>query len=430
MDPSILEMIKTSFPRWDDKIIQELIPVLEKHGIVDISDFKYISYTDLTVVLNTVQAKKLLECFNRKSSVAVSCVLIVLLPGSPENVPVCMNATSIGGSPGTSGSHQGSLSMGKYWHLKILGMHAILLPGSPENAAISMSATSPTTSYPSTSSPAIQPASGFTIKWHLVPNKVMKVLDDNVKPCPRIRHEFVRALMNQVVAAVAKPSKVFLNNVAVTVVRRYPKAFEDQIGNDVIGSGTYSFLKSLMDRRDNLNRNPGVASRTAELASVEKKSKRKLSDSYGCINWQPPSNILPEELVEFQKQLKDSTDEATTKQLMEKCFTDQRELINAKASVSDIMDIYPKLCTMDGIFIHFELLVGKDCLQKLSDGIKAKGKLLVSYFTGHNYKNAEQMKGVTANTDILKSIIIMLMIHFGEDKDVMFPNSEVLFGCT
>src|SRR6218665_1019191 len=107
-------------------------------------------------------------------------------------------------------------------------------------------------------------------------------------------------------AIASNPGRRQLRELAERIVVKYPDSLRDQIGNDLVGSGSDSIFFQLEERLNNLNRGKGSARKrlidAPELPVAKKPFHR---DHYGCVSWQPPVPAGEEEcLREKQARLK------------------------------------------------------------------------------------------------------------------------------
>jgi hypothetical protein len=66
--------------------------------------------------------------------------------------------------------------------------------------------------------------------------------------------------------------------------------------------------------------------------------------------------------------------------LMRLTFPFQRVLINAKATMADLQNEWPILCTTRGLFMHFFLLMEIDLQKQLSKSLEEKPQPILNFF--------------------------------------------------
>lgn len=255
------------------------------------------------------------------------------------------------------------------------------------------------------------------------------------------RQKLVRKIIDQVFRHSQSPRKADLRVVAQQIVQLYPKTFEDKIGDVVVGSGEETLLMQLTSRRDNLNRSPDVTQFKRSLTGQDRPPKKKPSDSYGCINWQPQ---VPEDLAEATTCRQEMTEAcskppsqwnlARLKHAMQVTFPLQRQGINGGSTITNLKQTWPFLFVREGIAWHYEQLMGRNCHETLLESLQDKaGKLLRYLFTVEAVKNhplASLAEEITEDQDqdqrsILPGVMVALLRQFEEPIESVFILVEV-----
>lgn len=287
----------------------------------------------------------------------------------------------------------------------------------------------------------------FAINWGAIPNHIMAYLQTKQRPPPNVRNKFIRVIMDQVQCVSRNPHKQQISEIAHQIVSKYPSSFVDKLGGDVIGTGQYSLVKAMVDRRDNLNRCSSIQSKKRELQSEAgtPNVKRRPADSYGCLNWQPTIPKQDARIIASKQYLKDvmestEKDGNKVKEAMNITFPFQRQLINANATVTRIEEEWPYLLTEDGILQHFQILLDIDALTTVKNMVTQKMGKIIKFLSQQSTPQGNEMrillnqskeasKEQGTQKGLLVASILMLMIYFKEDKSVLFPLKEVRFEC-
>ncbi|CDQ75791.1 unnamed protein product [Oncorhynchus mykiss] len=129
------------------------------------------------------------------------------------------------------------------------------------------------------------------------------------------------------------------------MVLTYPKAFQDVIEGEIVGSGHDSLTKQLQSQVENLKRgNTTLSLRRQSRESEDPPSKRICLDSYDCINWQP-GQLPANETTETQKNTQEDVQKQKQRQqdyckenivFAKKTFYSQRKDIMCGMETSDI----------------------------------------------------------------------------------------------
>lgn len=194
----------------------------------------------------------------------------------------------------------------------------------------------------------------FQMPFDKFPPIVMKHCKEGSRPNPEERSHVVRIIAYEISLLVKKPGKKNLEIIASKLVKQYPKTFGDEIANNPFGNGYASFLNSLIQRFDNMNRTKRT-SLVAMLSETQKKAKKR------CINYQP-DNLPNEETENTQKEkklwlqnhfpLKDQN-EKKVNETMSTTFASQRLTINTVKLVEEAILEWPYLTFKKYLLQHF-----------------------------------------------------------------------------
>src|SRR6218665_126735 len=110
----------------------------------------------------------------------------------------------------------------------------------------------------------VSPASGLTsptgrllvdfqVPWNKMPPALLLALRNKVRPEPKLRREMICIVCADVHAIASNPGRRQLRELAERIVVKYPDSLRDQIGNDLVRSGSDSIFFQLEERLNNLN---------------------------------------------------------------------------------------------------------------------------------------------------------------------------------
>lgn len=293
-------------------------------------------------------------------------------------------------------------------------------------------------------------AHDFIVPWENMPKDLMKLLEENKRPSPSLRRQMIRIVTDSIQKITEKPGKKALAIIARKMINDYSAALADTLCGEVVGEGYSSLLKQMEVRFDNLNRtNPlnilrrAVKHQEEKSPSGDKKRKLGVADCYGCVNWQPPS--LPVHETEATQKLKKSTmleialtntksiDMALVKKLLQETYYTLRKQINNGDSIVNIKKEWPLLFSREGIYDHFESLVGFDIFQKLTNSVASKGFRIISYLKSisNTKKHKENFQQWIAKLDLhgndpdLSILLCLLMVYFDENIQDLFITVDV-----
>lgn len=289
----------------------------------------------------------------------------------------------------------------------------------------------------------------FEIQWDKMSKTLTNSLKKSVRPSPRDRRAMIRMVCDDILKVDANPKRKNLSVIAERIVAAYPKSFVDDIGGEIIGSGSASVLRQLENRINNFKRSdkslPFSACASSSLASTsdeegEHKPKRaKVQDSYGCINWQPKElppgedETTQKDKVIALKQMysadRDTWDMDIISSHMDSLYFTIRTQINSKCMTIDaLLEEYPFLMEDSTMMRHFKKLVGIELKATLEESIEGKGQRILRYLKQVSRQSStrgalkvafEQLNDAKlAAQDCspeLPGLLLLLATYFGED---------------
>ncbi|KAG8176820.1 hypothetical protein JTE90_003448 [Oedothorax gibbosus] len=303
----------------------------------------------------------------------------------------------------------------------------------------------------------------FAIPWENLDHELIKSLEEGNRPSPSLRRKMIRTVADAIQKITEKPGKMALGIIARKMVNKYPSSLADSLCGEIVGEGYSSIHKQMEVRFDNLNRTSPFNLMRRKVKHQEESpsvNKRKLgvSDCYGTVNWQPPS--LPIHETEETQNMKKITmqemaltnpknlDRAAVKKLLQETYYTVRIQINNGNSIASLKEEWPLLFSQEGIYDHFESLVGFDILEKFSDSVASKGFRLMSYLKSvskvQKYKEKFQqwigileLESCSENPNLCP-LICLLMVYFKENIEDLFiavdnhlkahPNVDTIHG--
>ena len=210
----------------------------------------------------------------------------------------------------------------------------------------------------------------FDIPWEKMSHSLLSSKVKNEEPSAKDRRNLICVLYGEIANICTKPGRRNLRKIAQNVVSEYP-AMGDSFQDIVIGSGHASLLRQLEIKFENENRTSAGSPlrkrlRVADDENEAPVKRRKGSESYGCVNWQP-GNLAVGETPESQEAKrkwmveeysKAQPDMPLVHTKMEETFPTLRTEINSGKDVTNIIDAWPFLKTAECIEEHFVNLCG------------------------------------------------------------------------
>ncbi|XP_056608546.1 uncharacterized protein zgc:113210 isoform X1 [Triplophysa dalaica] len=295
----------------------------------------------------------------------------------------------------------------------------------------------------------------FQVPWDRMSSDLAHATSSGKRARPGSRREFVRIVVAAMQVLCPNPNLAACGEVARYIVSTYPQTFGDiSEEGEQLGNG-YSFLqRQLKTRVEHVNRDilenrirrprSLTTKRGANQDDCElKKVRYGKVDSYGCINWQPPS--IPEgetpDTLEmkrkvaaeiFQSAGPRAVELPNVDDLMQQTYVYQRHMINScpAPTISEIELHWPFLFTERGLCRHFQTLTGIDIRSRFGESFNIKAKRILRYFYSQKLRWSEEIQsflseieddGVEAsNNKTAISAILLLMKHFKEKETFIF----------
>ncbi|KAL7870389.1 hypothetical protein SRHO_G00078860, partial [Serrasalmus rhombeus] len=235
----------------------------------------------------------------------------------------------------------------------------------------------------------------FQIPWHKLPSELIKALNEKKRPMPALRREMIRIVVDDLLASGSRPGRTKLRHVAQQIVERFPKSFSDVSGDIIVGSGYDSLMLQMENRVENCLRQ--TAQTFSRQAGERAPKKPKLSDKYGCVEWQPFPPVNDEDYENKRTELCNSHKEnllsdAHVKQLMKETYYRQRlDINNENTNVNTLMEKWPYLFEASGLFDHCETLIGFAVQVKLAEELSKKGQVVKDFIRTREASAGEKM---------------------------------------
>lgn len=276
----------------------------------------------------------------------------------------------------------------------------------------------------------------------------MVSLEKKERPPPRLRKEMVRIIIDHFSKPGSEPQrKKTLRFIAHDIVVKYPNSFRDEVDGEQVGSGYDSLLSQLVNRVDNLGRdnhhNSLKRSLVQTLTDSGRPAKKHVTDSYGCVNWQPAS--LPESETELsQKEKMENMKQAyksgkhgiNISELMKATYATQRKMINSNDCVlENIMEDWPYLLEEKYFLEHVKELLGIDMMDKVKQSASKKMKSIINFMKEEAMSKKTLTSAVKLVSDAIDKkgdnlpavmgTLLLISTYVGEDFNTVFMNTEV-----
>ncbi|XP_033095984.1 uncharacterized protein LOC117100416 [Anneissia japonica] len=260
----------------------------------------------------------------------------------------------------------------------------------------------------------------------------------------------IRVLADDISKTSGRPTRSQLADVASKIVSEYPKSFQDNLDDAIVGTGYNSILTQLEHRFQNINRTVKPTKRPNSPNSLDsnksKKRKRGAStSSYGSIakEYQPE---LPEEEDESTQDLKKEAlkdiyssrvwNLDDLKGYLDETYPTVRLLINeGSQSITTLKKEWPFLFEKVGMLHHFERLVGIEVQETLTAALVSKLPRIMQFMNAKQTTSkplrkilkeieAAKREDDTNNPDII-GLLLLLATFFGEDtRDFIHVEEE------
>ncbi|GAA6095306.1 uncharacterized protein LOC113117619 [Tachysurus ichikawai] len=179
-----------------------------------------------------------------------------------------------------------------------------------------------------------------------MPAEIQSAISSGKRPSPAARRQMVRVLADEMKKFETTPTRAQCLTICKTTVSQYPQSFADQLHDGrIVGEGYSSLLAQVKTRIENLSGTTSFQQHRSSVHGV----KRGLTDTYGCVRFQPdlPLEEMDDSIENKHQKLEDIYSHEGTKggvkaeviQLMETTFCLQRSQINSipAPSVAEVM---------------------------------------------------------------------------------------------
>ncbi|CAB3977260.1 Hypothetical predicted protein [Paramuricea clavata] len=271
---AIMKLIKETLPNLSQETLENVKEKLVDIGVSDVDDMQLVQEQDLSDVLKPIQIRKITQLRIAAKSFQTH---ELSLNKDDSSGNLSDKSDSLFDSPSTS---------------------RCSTPSDTEITPSQKPRRESNTAKPTSVSKTANWVANFKIPWHKFPKAILEACENKVRPQPKYRREMVRILCEEIQQHCAFPGRKTLSKIAETVVEKYTESFQDELGGSVVGSGFESFRKQMEERLYNeLRKDNKSVSLTMRLNTSRddnstpkgKTGKQPISDSYGCVNWQPDS---------------------------------------------------------------------------------------------------------------------------------------------
>ncbi|XP_046691613.1 uncharacterized protein si:dkey-15h8.17 isoform X1 [Silurus meridionalis] len=390
MDEVMLKELVLSFlPGLSDETLTSLLNGLQELGVENKEDLALVQEKDIVKYIRPIQCRKLLHGFK-----GLEIVQLELFPvtsptfaastlNTPCTIPVRTQDTI------SSSSSQ----LGKPWH------------------------------------------ADFQVNWDRMPAAIARALANKTRPSPSDRKDMVKAVVDQMLEHDSNPSRAICHNIVRSIVRSHANCFADVAKNgDILGDGCYSLLQQIKTRVEYKNRNNTLVRRRRERRPQSKGANEGMIrgpvDQYGCVRWSPvefPPGETEASLHAMKSYLLDIYSEEgivgaeRAEPLMEKTYVIQRRYLNSMPApaIAVVMERWPYLFSLKGIFSHFTLLTDVPILMKLRKALDKNYNTILKFFQGVNYQGVKDVLATfePEASDKTAIVLLLLMAYFKEPKD-------------
>uniref|UniRef100_A0A3B1JNM8 Uncharacterized protein n=1 Tax=Astyanax mexicanus TaxID=7994 RepID=A0A3B1JNM8_ASTMX len=188
-----------------------------------------------------------------------------------------------------------------------------------------------------------------------------------------------------------------------------------------IGSGFASLLNQLKTRVEHLKRNIVIGRRRrmkGHSSSPATNRAKGPSDQYGCIRWQPdcPQGEIESILKEKQEEMKELYAREGP------AAAERGHLTHPAPSIVELKTGWPFLFTQKEIYNHFKLLTDISILEKITDAIEHRGKMIINFFRQKPTNEVQQiLSRFDSNraTILAPCVVLLLMAHFKEHSEAL-----------
>ena len=219
------------------------------------------------------------------------------------------------------------------------------------------------------------------------------------------------------------PTKKDCGIVASNLCQRFPETFGDFILVGSVEAATFSLMKQLKSRVENVQRSK--PSKNPKKRLLDNAENSKATSSYGCPNWMPLAPPIGHtlesqedcrvKLREYFTQAGPEGNEAWVDKAMEETYFMQRQDINSNMPLESIQDKWPFLFVPKYYLKHFEKLTSSNPRDNLTESLKEKKELLFKFYK----------KETTGEQRSILHLILLVVSDLKEPTDSLFLFFEV-----
>lgn len=251
----------------------------------------------------------------------------------------------------------------------------------------------------------------------------------------------IRIVAEDILESTSSPDRKLCREVAKNIATTYPDSFKDNVCGQILSNGFESLTSQLKYRCENEKRNVNKKyqeyqeKNTQSSDFVNIKSKKRIIDSYGCVNWSPefPQDETTESLLKKKDFMKfsDPSDYILLKKQIEETYCLQRYEINRGSGIKQLLKDWPNLFTEVGLKHHFQLLTAINVEEKLASSIDAKISDYWKFFRCQKKKEfvskimAIEAKKENPEFNEYIGLLQAMAAYFGEDISKFILTSEV-----
>ena len=260
------------------------------------------------------------------------------------------------------------------------------------------------------------------------PKKLQDRLDQQQSMSDAEKVEVVNILGKAILKVKARPKKAELETITGQFYLKYRGCFDKRISENCLLPGRAGLLRRMCNFRDNQTRDPVV--KNLQLQKYGCTKKRKPTGAHGQLNPMPKAQKIEEPELEELKKLAFTVPTVEEIEIFQKAFPYQRQHINAYQSVEDIIAEWPVLKTTLGLREHFRLLMGFECVEKVSSSFETKSLPLFETLRGEKGAATPTFHEVDSFREtnpraIIPGLIDVLMSYFKEEKGGVFQVQKV-----
>ena len=260
--------------------------------------------------------------------------------------------------------------------------------------------------------------SDFIIPWHVVHPDLIESFEKGEKDS-RHTTEVVRIIVQSMRSISTNiPANAF-EIVGRKLVDQYPKIFQDvDDSGAVLGKGTHTITKKLIDRNNYLNR-----PKSSSSEGTPKNKKCRHSTKPRCLNFEPVEERSSQSSTTDQQKLNlYLTDKLIDDEffiLLESSFETIRQFLGDYEKLSNVLIHWPILFKSEAIMWHFHKLTNID-LNLLGNTLVEKSSLILAIVNSKNMIEPSKSK----NLPDFAQAIEALCNYFKENFSYFIKNKD------